>query len=44
MLADAPADVRAAVEGVKRAFPGAELVSVQRVAPEPVRASRRANS
>jgi len=35
MLADAPADMRAAVESIKRMFPGAELVSVQRTAPEP---------
>ncbi len=28
MLADAPADLRAAVESIKRVFPGAELVSV----------------
>lgn len=35
MLADAPADMRAAVETIKRMFPGAELVSVQRTAPEP---------
>lgn len=35
MLADAPADVRAAVDSIKRMLPGAELVSVQRAAPEP---------
>lgn len=35
MLADAPADMRAAVESIKHMFPGAELVSVQRTAPEP---------
>jgi hypothetical protein len=33
MLADAPADLRAAVESVKQAFPGAELIRVE--APEP---------
>ena len=35
--ADAPADVRAAVESIKRVFPGAELVNVRRVAPGPPR-------
>jgi len=35
LLADAPADVSAAVEAVKRAFPGAELVRVECTAPEP---------
>lgn len=35
MLADAPADMRAVVESIKRMFPGAELVSVQRAASEP---------
>lgn len=35
MLVDAPADMRAAVESIKRMFPGAELVSVWRTAPEP---------
>ena len=34
MLADAPADMRAAVESIKRVFPGAELVSVHRTVPE----------
>jgi hypothetical protein len=35
MLVDAPADLLAAVESIKRAFPGAELASVQRIAPDP---------
>ena len=35
MLADAPADMRGVVESIERMFPGAELVSVQRAAPEP---------
>lgn len=35
MLADAPADIRAALESIKRVFPGAELVHVHRTAPEP---------
>lgn len=35
MLADAPADLRAAVETIKREFPGAKLVRVEPTAPEP---------
>lgn len=35
MLAGAPADMLAAVEAVKRVFPGAEVTGVQRPAPSP---------
>lgn len=41
MLADAPADLRDAVEHIKRVFPGAELVSIRQAdaEPEPVDAA-----